>query len=91
MSSHTKNLEYKARLNTALFKAVLDVSLDPQTNVSFILTGEAIDAAVKMISMLAATSSVTSSPTKTREFTEMLSKRMRKLIAEAQKIKAQGG
>lgn len=91
MSNNLKNQEYEARLNTALFKAVLEVSMDPKTKVPVIRNGEVIDASLKLIAMLAATSSETSSPKKAREFTEVLAKQLQNLIAASQKISEKGG
>ncbi len=91
MSFETVNKAYEDRVSEALFKAILEASLDKETNTAALLTGEIITACLRTIAILSATSEVTSSPTKTREFAEHCAKRLRKMVAGAKDIQAAGG
>jgi hypothetical protein len=91
MLFETVNQEYEDRVSTALFDAILQTSLDKESNTAALLTGEIITACLRTIALLAATSEVTGSPTKTRDFAEHCAKRLRKMIAASKDIHASGG
>ncbi len=91
MAFETVNKDYEQRIGVALFEAIVQASLDKETNTAALLTGEIITACLQTIALLASTSEVTSSPTKTRDFAEHCAKRLRKMIAESKDVGAAGG
>jgi len=74
--------DYQAKIQKALVRAVVIASIDPETGLAVIRSGEVISACLTMIAMMAATSDATSSPTKTRELCGAVAKRLRSMIAE---------
>jgi hypothetical protein len=91
MAFEIVNKDYEDRIADAVVNAILDASRVEGENASAVLSGEVIAVCLKTIALLAATSDVTSSPTKTREFAEHCSKRLRSLIAATKDIQAAGG
>jgi hypothetical protein len=91
MAFETVNREYEERISAAMFEAILQASIDKDSNTAALLTGEIIMACLRTMALLAATSEVTGSPTKTREFADHCSKRLRKMIAASKDIQAAGG
>lgn len=85
-----KSREYQTKIEAAMVKGVMEASLDLSTKTIALLSGEIVAACANMIAMMAATSSVTSSPTKARQFCDELAKMVQKRIAEVKKLHAAG-
>ena len=85
MGFETNGKQYEERIKTAVLAAVMDASRDPATNIPVVLNGETAKALLSVIALFAASSSVTSSPTKTREFTDTVAKNLRVQITALQK------
>jgi hypothetical protein len=73
--------EYRKALSTALTKAIMETSLDAETRVIAVRSGEVIDAMVDQIAFYAASSETCQSPAKAREFCDETARRLRKRIA----------
>lgn len=87
----TIDREYRDRVSKAIVEAVLLASLDPSGKVAIIRSGEVIEALLDLLALYSATSDATSSPTKRRQFTETVSKRLFRLIGAARQEIAEGG
>ena len=73
---------YRDRVRDAVWKTIIEVCRDPETNVAALRNHEIYDALVWIQAMFLATSKEASSPTKIRELADQFSKKLRKKIPE---------
>jgi len=87
----TRDRDYQLRIYQAIAAAVIEASKEPDLNLSVLRTGEITVACLMQIAVMAATSEMTSSPTKTRHFCDLVAKRLRSLIATTKTNFAEDG
>src|SRR5687768_4592888 len=86
----SRNREYQAKIEAAFFQAIIDVGKIPGGNVTAVLSGEVAMACLNVTALVIASSKLTSSATKTREFCDQVAKQLRKKIEEAKELAEQG-
>ncbi len=85
-----KSRDYQERIETAVFKAIMEVSIDKETNTASLLTGEIVQACLNTIAMVAGTSDVMRSPTTARKFGDECSRTIRTRALEVRRLHAEG-
>ena len=83
--------EYEDRIQKALIETIMRESLDPGTNVVLLRSGEIMQAMLRIIAFHAATSEVSDTPRKTREFCQRVAKRLQLYIAGAKDAQTSEG
>ena len=73
---------YCDRIRDAVWKAIVDASRDPGTNVAALRNYEIYDALLQLQAMILASSKEMGSPAKAREASNDFAKRLRRLIAQ---------
>jgi hypothetical protein len=73
---------YRDRVRDSVYKTIVEVSIDPKTNVAALGNHETYDALIWIQAMFLATSKEASSPTKIRELSEQFAKKLRVKIPE---------
>jgi hypothetical protein len=76
---------YRDRVRDAVWKAIVEVSRDPATNISPLRNYEIYDALLQIQAMILASSKESGSPTKMRTIGNEFAKRLRRLVAEFKK------
>lgn len=87
--TYQKDDEYRDRVHHAMMEAIFTASI--ADGVALMKTGEIVDACVSIIAMLSAGSDMTASPTKRREFADMVAKKLLKRIVACQEHVAENG
>jgi len=86
-----KDKDYEEKITKALMDAITRESLDPATNTSVMLSGDIVSACITVISLMAGTSKVSSTPRLTREFADDCAKEVKKKIALVKDYQSKGG
>jgi hypothetical protein len=87
MSSPLKQIDafdsdYRDRIREAAWKAIIDASRDPRTNVARLRNYEIYDAMLQIQAMILASSKQAQSPNKMREIYHDFAKRLRRHVGE---------
>jgi hypothetical protein len=75
--------EYQERFTNGLIKLMFETSMDAERKVAMVRSYECIDAMMTTIAMLSATSQATASPSKTREYCDIIARKIQRRIGEA--------